>query len=230
MCARSWRTWGISARGGAAAGSSRRRRSRASSPPCAPSYGMRWGRRGFRTRGLHRDEAGACRTRRRAASSSWSSRHSKAKGRCRCGTAPWSSSCTPPDCGARRRSRSISATSTLSRSSSTCAAAKAQRTASSRSARRRRTGSRCISATRGRGLHAVRTTRCSCPRPASGSTRVCDALAGRRRRPADDPGAARAQLALDDAGLLARGCQAAAEGLRLGPPSELTAGSDTAGV
>src|SRR5205085_4537802 len=49
---------------------------------------------------------------------------------------------------------------------------------------------------------------------APAATCIRDAPAGGRGRPADDPGAARSQLALDDADLFARRRAAAAQGLR----------------
>ena len=51
------------------------------------------------------------------------------------------------------------------------------------------------------------------PAPAPAAPRVRDAPARGRRRPARDPGAARPQLALDDADVQPRGRQAAAQGL-----------------
>ena len=58
--------------------------------------------------------------------------------------------------------------------------------------------------------------------PAPAAARVRDAPARRRRRPAHDPGAARPQLALDDADLLARRCAAAPQGLRQLAPAFLS--------
>ena len=60
------------------------------------------------------------------------------------------------------------------------------------------------------------------PAPAPAASRIRDAPARGRRRPPHDPGAARSQLALDDAGLLPRRRAAAAEGLRLVAPAFLT--------
>ena len=51
------------------------------------------------------------------------------------------------------------------------------------------------------------------PAPAPAASRLRDAPARGRRRPAGDPGAARPQLALDDADVQPRGRQAAAQGL-----------------
>ena len=61
------------------------------------------------------------------------------------------------------------------------------------------------------------------PASAPAASRVRDAPARGRRRPPHDPGAARAQLALDDAGLLPRRRAAAAEGLRLVAPAVVAA-------
>ena len=98
------------------------------------------------------------------------------EGPSRCATARSSSSSIPPAFEAPRPSGSISPTSTSSRSTYTCAAAKAARSGSSRSARRRRTGSRATSARRGPSSPAVPRTRSSSRRTAGASTRARSAV------------------------------------------------------
>ena len=126
-------------------------------------------------------------------------------------------------------STSTSPTSTSSRSSSTCAA-RAARNGSCRSARRRRTRSRVYlprvaaparARSRERALPLgarapPRHEHAAPPAPASAPPAAClrDAPARRRRRPAHDPGAARPQLALDDADVQPRGRAPPAQGLR----------------
>src|SRR3569833_855720 len=56
------------------------------------------------------------------------------------------------------------------------------------------------------------------PAPAQAAPRLRDAPARGRRRPADDPGAARPLVAVDDADVQPRRREAAAQGLRLGAP------------
>ena len=113
------------------------RRSRAVSPRSAPAFGTRSARRRSPTHSSLRAGRDASRTRRSRRRSRRSSRSSRGTRRSRSGTAPSSSSCTPRDCGAPKRCRSTSATSTSTARSSTCAG-RAARSASSRSAKRRR--------------------------------------------------------------------------------------------
>ena len=161
-------------------------------------------------------------------------RRSTATARSACGTGRSSSSSTRPGCAARRRSASTSRTSTSSRSWCTFAG-RAARSGPCRSARRPPTGSPSTSARRGRCSRggaenavflSVRgrrldtsTLRRLVAAPAPAPARVRHAPARGRRRPARDPGAARPQLALDDADLQPRGRAAAAAGLRPRAPA-----------
>src|SRR3954466_7800633 len=112
----------------------------------------------------------ACPTRRSHKTWTQSSLRWRATGRLHSAIALSSSSSTPRACEAPRRSGSTSAMWTSSRSSSTFGRARARRTASSRSARKPRHGSRAISATRVRSSREARTMRSSSPQPAGGST------------------------------------------------------------
>ena len=126
--------------------------------------------------------------------------------------------------GGRARPR---ATSTSSRSSCS-SAARAARSGSCRSARRR-APPRALPARRAAGPRTRRERRAvplrarpaprhelgppAAPAPAPAAALVRDPPARGRRRPADDPGAARPLLALDDADLQPRRRQATAKGL-----------------
>ena len=165
------------------------------------------------------------RSRRRSRPSS--SRFGGGRSARRSGTARSPSSSTRPASAARRRSTSTSPTSTSSRRRSACrgkggkervvplgeeaaywlARWLRERADARAGAPRTRSSSRPA---------AGGSTRARCralPPPAPAPPRVRDASARGRRRPADDPGAARPQLALDDADLQPRRRQAPAQGL-----------------
>ena len=141
----------------------------------------------------------------------------------------------------RGRRRSTSETSISSASTSMCAG-RAGRSASSRSGRRRPGASALwlrdgrpklvrgacdalFVSVRGRRLDTS-VLRAAGPAPAPAPARLRDAPPRGRRRPADDPGAARARVALDDAGLQPRRRAPPAAGLRPRAPALVTRGRD----
>ena len=164
-------------------------------------------------------------------------RRSVATARSHFATARSSSSRTPAASAAPRSSAFGWPTSTSTRRRCTCSAREG-RSASSRSASERRTRSPSTSAMSGRASHAgandslflsvrgrsldTSTLRRLMQQPAPPPARVRDAPARGRRRPPDDPGAARSRLALDDADLQPRRRAAAPAGLRLEPSPLVT--------